>query len=363
MSSCCRHYTAASLKDYLEIISLLNECILSKYPGSHTSQVHRMWYRGHEKNDYLLLPTLQRSSKGMRTRYGRDHLREDLRYQYFRSKCTQLVHTSPQSKIEWLEILQHHLGSTRLMDWSESAFSALMFALEAFIDPKQDREINFRRANMTPTVWVLDPVGLNQHIYDTLTNRIDLITGAVQDILDKAQDAGPFCRYLAGQLASKRDDYFETGDENALSGIVCLSVIESERSANSGRLYNLLRSGEFNPFFYLLLRYYSDGLTIQMDSLPPLAIVHPYHSTRIQSQHGVFTVAPHYRIESGQVGGPLDTRPMERQSLIRDYLYKINITRPAKVAKELLTIGERRVNLYPEMDIYVRDMEIGKWQV
>lgn len=363
MSVYCHSYTAGSLEDYLGIISFLNDCILSKYPGNHISQVHRMWYRGQEKHDYLLLPSLQRNSKGTQTRYDRDHLREELRYQHFRSKCTQLVDTFPESKIEWLEILQHHLGSTRLMDWSESALSALMFALEAFIDPTENRELNFRRANMTPSVWVLDPVGLNQHIYDTLMKRKDLIAGAVQDILVKAQETDSFCRYLAGQMANKRQDYFENRDESALRGIVCLSVIENERSANAERLYSLLRNGEFHPFFYLLLRYYSDGLTLPMNSLPPLAIVHPYHSNRIQSQHGVFTVTPHYHIEPNQVGSPLDARPMEKQPLINDCLYKINITRPAKVAKELLTIGERRVNLYPELDIYVRDMEIGKWPV
>lgn len=363
MSMYCQSYTAGSLEDYLEIISFLNDCMLSRHSKNHTSQVRRMWYRGHEKHDYMLLPSLQRNSKGTQARYDRDHLREELRYQHFRSKCTQLVDTSPETKIEWLEILQHHLGSTRLMDWSESALSALMFALEAFIDPTENRELNYRRVNMTPCIWVLDPVGVNQHIYDTLTNRKDLIAGAVRDILVNPQETTSFCKYLSKQMANKRHAYFENSDEGGLNGIVCLSVIENERRANAERLYNLLRYGEFNPFFYLLLRFYSDGLTLPMNALPPLAIVHPYHSSRIQSQHGVFTVTPHYHIEPNQVGGPLDTRPMEKQPMINDCLYRIDITRPAKVAKELLTIGERRVNLYPELDIYVRDMEMGKWQV
>lgn len=363
MIAYCQNYTAASLEEYLEIISFLNGCMLSKYHGNHTAKVHRIWYRGQEKQDYVLLPSLQRKSKGTQSRYDQDHLREELRYQHFRSKCTQLVNTSPGSKIEWLEILQHHLGSTRLMDWSESALSALMFALEAFIDPTENQELNFRRANMTPTIWVLDPMGLNCHIYDTLLKRRNLIADAVQDILPDGQKPNRFCRYLIGQMAKKRNAYFEDKEEGALNGIICLSVIENERRNNAERLYNLLHRGEFNPFFYLLLRFYSDGLTIPMNTLPPLAIVHPYHSSRIQSQHGVFTVTPHYQIQSNQVGTSQDTRPMERQPAINDCLYKITVTRPARVAKELLTIGERRVNLYPELDIYVRDMETGKWQI
>lgn len=172
MNTYCRNYSAGSLEEYLEIISFLNECMLSKYPGNHTAQVHRMWYRGHEKQNFSLLPSLQRNSKGTQSNYDRDHLQEELRYQHLRSKCTQLVDTSPESKIEWLEILQHHLGSTRLMDWSESAISSLMFALEAFIDPTENRELAFRRVNMTPCVWVLDPVGLNQHIYDAFKDHV-----------------------------------------------------------------------------------------------------------------------------------------------------------------------------------------------
>lgn len=189
-----------------------------------------------------------------------------------------------------------------------------------------------------------------------------MIVDAVQDISAGAAATDTFCCSLTNQLAEKRDAYFENGDGSALSGIVCLSVIENERQTNAARLYDLLSNGEFHVFFYLLLRYYSDGLTVPMEALPPLAIVHPYHSGRIQSQHGVFTVTPHYRIKPNQVGTLEDTRPMERQPMISDCLYKINITRPAKVAKELLTIGERRVNLYPELDVYIRDMD-GKWQL
>lgn len=360
MSTC---FSAGSLEEYLEIISLLNESITHKGGGQQSGQIHRMWYRGHQKQDYLLLPTLLRQSKGMQPAYGKDRLREDLRHQHFRSKCTHLVSTSPSSKIEWQEILQHHLGSTRLMDWSESAISALMFALEAFIDPTDSRELDYWRAKMTPTVWVLDPERLNNHIYETLKASPDLIEAAAMDICPSAATAKSFCQRVTTLLKNHKDTYFENKEESTLNGIVCLSVIENERHINESRLYNLLKSGEFNPFFYLLLRYYSDGLSIPMDTLPPLAIVHPYHSRRIENQHGVFTVAPHYQIDKKDLGGVADKRPMERQPLIQDCLYKINILRPAKVAKELLTIGERRVGLYPELDVYVRDIETSNWKV
>lgn len=359
MSTHIHSYTAGSLEEFLEIIRFLNDGVFVDNNGG----ICRLWYRGHEKHSYMLLPSLQRSSNGIQNNYSRDHLREDLRYQHFRSKCTQLIDTSPETKIEWQEILQHHLGSTRLMDWSESAISALLFALEAFVDPRNNLELSDRRMNMTPTVWVLEPAKLNRHIYDVFKRDVDLIANAAQDLQVGIKKSSQFCKSLLKDLQTNQDLYFENADESSLDGIFCLSVLENERRANGTRLHKLLKNREFNPFFYLLLRYYGDGLAVKMDTLPPLAIVHPYHSSRIQSQHGVFTVAPHYQIKKDEINGPRDKRPMERQQNIRDCLCQIRLIRPATIAKELLAIGERRSRLYPELDIYVRDMETKKWYI
>lgn len=353
-------YTAASLEEYLEIISLLNDSLAGDTPANQYSPI---WYRGHARQDYLLLPTLMRDSSGMGDSYGYDHLREDLRYQHFRSKCNHLVDTAPNSKLEWQEILQHHLGTTRLMDWSESAISALMFALEAFIDPLESKDLEYRRLTATPVVWVLAPAKLNRYLYDALCRHTGLVKAALQDLTSSKRERYALARLLCTYLRCGRDVYFENRDKMSMNGIFCLSAIESERQTCGGRMKFLLQNKEFNPFFYLLLRYYNDGLPLPMETLPPLAIVHPYHSHRIQIQHGVFTVVPHYQIEKNQVGSIYDKRPMERQSLIRDCLCKIQIARPARVAKDLLTIGERRVNLYPELDNYVRDMESKRWHV
>lgn len=216
---------------------------------------------------------------------------------------------------------------------------------------------------MTPTIWVLNPVRLNWHVYEAFRGRADLFAAAAQDLQAGIPESDSFCQTMAELLHTNRDVFFEDQDEAFIDGIFCLSVIENERQAKGGRLYNLLKNQEFNPFFYLLLRYYSDGLPVAMDTLPPLAIVHPYHSKRIQSQHGVFTVAPYYYIQPGVRNGIQDKRPMERQQMIRDCLYQIRIACPSKVAEELLVIGERRSRLYPELDVYVRDMEAKKWCV
>ena len=98
----CRSYTAASLEEYLEIIRHLNGVMVKK---GDKPQYSPIWYRGQERQSYVLLPTLQRGSTDIGPGYSHDHLREDMRYQHFRSKCNQLVNTSPESKIEWQEVL------------------------------------------------------------------------------------------------------------------------------------------------------------------------------------------------------------------------------------------------------------------
>lgn len=352
----CRHYTAASMEEYLEIIMFLSQC--NKEDGI---PVPRLWYRG-QKRDLNLLPSLIRGRKSAAVSdgYSKSHAEEDFRYQHFRSKCNQLVESRPDFKIEWMELMQHHSVRTRLMDWSESAITALLFSLEPFLDPeKNNRELSYRRASITPTVWILNPVRLNRNIYQTFLNHPDLIEQASCDVTPHHLSASlreQFLRKFSVRLASKKEDYFLDETDCA---IISLSVIENERQANAVRLFQMLDSGQFNPYFYLLLRYYNDGLPVRTDLLPPLAVVHPYHSQRIQTQHGVFTVTPYYWSPPESE----DLRPMEYHPLAKNCLNKIRITRPSRVAEELLAMGERLTSLYPEMGLYNKDIEADTYML
>lgn len=352
----CRDYSVGSIGEYLDVIRSIDRlCSDQKLNASR-----HMWYRGHEYQEYTLLPSLLRTDETVLGEYSLLHLREDYRYQHFRSKCNQLVNTSPKSKIEWEEVMQHHLTNTRLMDWSESAITALLFSLEAFIDPGKDKHLLHRRATITPTVWVLDPVQLNRHIYDTFKFDIKWLKEALKEIIPfnfPDPEKNQLCNSLFGALKSYSNTFFEDSSETAINGIVCLSVLEDERHACGSRLFNLLQEHRFNPFFYLLLCYYADGISVKAGDLPPLAVVHPYHSPRIQAQHGVFTVSPHYTIEEKEIGGLSDMRAMESQPLLADCLFKVRITRPAKIARDLLIIGERHTSLYPELEKYSKDIE------
>lgn len=343
-------YSASSVEEYLEVMMFLSRRIRGEQGA-----LPRLWYRGQQRNSNLN-PSLFRDA---RTRlneqgYSKNHLREDYRYQFFRARCNQLVTSSPDSKIEWTELMQHHLVHTRLMDWSESAVTALLFAVEPFLNPNgKNHDILYRRSTITPVVWILDPVTLNDYVYAEFLKRPDFLRDALPDVTpfhmtDEQRER--IADEIFRRLEKKKDAYFMKETDCA---IISLSVIESDRHAASGRLLQLLENDQFNPFFYLLLRYYNDGLPVPVETLPPLAVVHPYHSERIQVQRGVFTVTPHYRQEVKGV----DRRPMNLHPAARKCLYKIRVTRPARVAEELLEMGERMTSLYPELAIYSEDIE------
>ena len=352
----CRNYTAASVEEYLEIITFL-----SRRSKEEKIQEPRLWYRG-QKRDLNLLPSLFRGNESASNApgYTTSHAKEDFRYQHFRSKCNQLVNRRPDSKIEWMELMQHHGVHTRLMDWSESAVTALLFSLEPFLDPdKNSRELSYRRASITPTVWVLNPVRLNRNIYQAFADCPNLLADASRDIIPHDVDESrrkQFLSDLMERLKKKRGDYFLDETDCA---IISLSVIENERQANTVHLFRMIESDQFNPYFYLLLRYYNDGLPVRTELLPPLAVIHPYHSQRIQVQHGVFTVTPYYCLDRASE----DLRPMEYHPLAADCLKKIRITRPSHVAGELLAMGERLTSLYPEMELYNKDIEADTYML
>lgn len=85
--------------------------------------------------------------------YSNNHLREEYRYQHFMARnYDKTDYRGPHSIFEWQEVMQHFFSKTRLMDWSESLFAALEFALEAYLIPYSNREIIEKRHKLQPTL-------------------------------------------------------------------------------------------------------------------------------------------------------------------------------------------------------------------
>lgn len=326
----------------------------------------RFWFRGHAKEFFNLNPTIYRAFDGECNRnktYTTSVLREEYRFQSFMARnYDKLTYRMPQSVIEWQEVMQHYFVKTRLMDWSESLTIALEFALEDYIKPINDLEVQERRRTSSPAIWILTPDELNQEVYNSFAH-------ANLRLINKALKINGGNILLAKKIQKELLYEAETGlyynlareEEGNMNFLVSLSSLELLRNAYKGREWEALQNFEMNPFFYLLLRYYSDGLPVDYNMIPPLAIIHPYHSERIRIQKGVFTVFPHYILDKRmddmkQTFGDIPIG-MEYMDKCIPFLHKIQILNPQRVSSDLMRTGARRGNLYPDIQIASQDME------
>lgn len=359
MLSCS--YTAATLSEYYKIVADIagRENIPAGCP---------LWFRGHPYTHYKLLPGIMRKADDQDAlnragTYGTKNLREDYRMQNYKARVFHLISSKPSMRLEWQALYQHNFGKTRLLDWSESARTALSFSLEAFIDPREREDLECLRHSITPTVWVLNPRKLNEKVYDYFESskqgldNLELIEKALKSIrLERIGDR------LRSELKRGRKSYFSIDESNqsdiGVDGIINLSVIDMLRNDIGSSLKEMLKNYEFNPFFYLCLRYYNDALPVEIkgmcEFLPPLAVLHQYQGERIRAQRGVFTIFPNYYLAPGMQRlkkAGYDCRILENQPSIKDCLYEIRIMDPVGVAKELLFSGEPGRNYIRKMNV------------
>lgn len=353
---------ARNLQEYIEMVDHIS---------NHQKDAKRhypLWFRGHEQTDvyYYLDPGIYRDFYIAREEnlfddsnaYGTLWLKEEYRYQHFVARNYDKVASLPESYIEWQEVMQHYFSKTRLMDWSESAIVALSFALEAYINPSGDHEVKYKRRHNSPVVWVLNPVKLNRIVYQCFKDDVELIREAVKD-LEKI-DVDDIYRMIKDheELYFSLDDNFNGG----VNGLVSLSGLEELRRSKGGTLQEALVSRSLNPFFFLLLRYYSEGLGVEVKKLPPLAIIHPQHSVRIHEQKGAFTIFPYYSDNSkNTLKTGVSPYAMEYMPLCKDCLEEIILTDAWCIAEELKGIGMKRSHLYPEMENVTKDFEYFKY--
>jgi len=372
-----REYFVSSLGEYYEVLNVIAEeekdrdakRSVKKNASVQEGREPRLWFRGIKTRKYDLLPTLYRNnyqgSNKART-YSDMNRREDYRYQHFKARVYHAVATNPELKSEWQEIYQHNLGKTRMMDWTESAKTALAFSVEPFIITKYDKKLEYERMTITPCVWVLNPYRLNEKVYE--------IVGELQDgyYVKALQDIGlsQFSADMKAEIRGHERIYFSGVKEDVeIAGILGLGILEKYREAMGERLKNCVENFEFNPFHYMALRMYSDALPVEIentkDILPPLAILQPYHTERIRAQRGVFTVYPNYlmskNMENLAKHRKIDYRAMNLQPQIQECFAKINIVDPHRMARQLIYSGERDCELYPEIENYVEVMETDKY--
>lgn len=363
-------YSVRSLGEYMNTIAVLAK-IENAGGEKDYKEPEVLWFRGMDYIDHPLIPSLFRekelvnSFEDNKWNYTKLHYAEDFRTQHYIAKNYHYFSKTPSSRVEWLEVMQHHEVRTRVLDWSESGLHSLIFALEAFLDGK--KYSSDRRKSQVPGVWVLKPRCLNGGIFrmllkdeetqDKLADELEFSTEEKVQFKEQLKYSEELLRYCTDIYGNTS---YSMKKMQHLENIVNLSTINDEVLRDRSRLRHMLCRGEMFPVFYLLSRIYSDGLILEQRELPPLAVVQPYHCERIKAQKGVFTVFPYYKESPGddklrELG--VDPNAMQYNEEAKKCLYKIEIRNPEEIAYQLLSNGITTSWLYPELPIVGNDIE------
>lgn len=132
----------------------------------------RRWFRGTRKSEYDLEPSLYRHPT-VKDANALIELEWTL-LSDFRHRAPPFTTSIPTKDLEVLFLMQHFGVPTRLLDWSESPFVALFFALENARLKDADAH--------DASVWILDPIGLNALAAD-LREGSNQVYGAYSDEL------------------------------------------------------------------------------------------------------------------------------------------------------------------------------------
>jgi len=144
-------------------------------------------YRGHASYDWKLQSTLERM---LGSKWDAATVNKFERYalERFQPKfhLYDKENGSPQSKLAWLSILQHYGAPTRLLDFSESPYVALYFALEDYQPQLEndlalfaldytalmDRSIDFIKKNDSKFTESLQTVASHQdEVFENIVDR------------------------------------------------------------------------------------------------------------------------------------------------------------------------------------------------
>ena len=340
------------------------ECVHALAQEGDPAAPDILWFRGISDMNHSLIPSLFRGNVRVTVedgggQYSSLHYAEDIRVQHYIAKNYHFFDKEPSSRVEWLEVMQHQGMNTRVLDWSESSIHSLLFAIEPFLNNEKYKDQN--RMKCVPGVWVLKPGKLNKKIVDELLKRTGVGKLTYNLFKELTTDEDELLNMIKKLQIMKSDSYNTTSATAHLDYIYNLSAINDEILRDRIRLKQLLMNGDImNSIYYVLGRIYSDGYILEDRKIPPLAVVHPYHSERIKAQKGVFTVFPFYKEHDGDEKlRKLGINPdgIDNNSLAKDSLVKIVINNPKDIAGELIEHGMNDSWLYPEMPIVSSEIE------
>lgn len=145
-------------------------CEIKKINKMSVNKNMKLWFRGHSMNNsYKLMPSLYRNPY-----LGKSAYYETVFLNTFKARSLPYLNKIPNGEAEWMFLMQHYRMPTRLLDWSEDAFVALLFALKDHDENKSENAV----------VWVLNPYELNKR-YSWSNNK--LLENVIPNITDEKE--------------------------------------------------------------------------------------------------------------------------------------------------------------------------------
>ena len=130
-----------------------------------------VWFRGQSDASWSLLPNIARTTHA----YPKGRVDQELAaIKRFKQNAGAFLSRVPRDEWEWIFLMQHHRGLTRLLDWSESPLVALYFALSGS-DNDHDHDA---------VVWCLDPMDLNEKAGHRRKLERDVLAFGIDQALD-----------------------------------------------------------------------------------------------------------------------------------------------------------------------------------
>ena len=132
------------------LLAMIQEHFLSITRRWLLPSIARPWFRGHEKSDWQLIPSILRNG-------NQQH--EFQLTKRFRLLAPGFGVDIPTDRLDqWLFVMQHNLAPTRLLDWSESLNTAVFFACVDWIKQRDIEKCS------DGAVFALNPIFLNKHV-------------------------------------------------------------------------------------------------------------------------------------------------------------------------------------------------------
>ncbi|WP_374401116.1 FRG domain-containing protein [Niveibacterium sp.] len=320
-----------------------------------------LWFRGHERASYRLVPSLLRPTP------GRAPMDEVSLTRHFRALNPDAVPAGTPD-FAALVTMQHYLAPTRLLDWTENLLVALFFAVR---DPRLDD------GDEDAALWILNARRLNY--YSSASRRsAELLYANDADVVARAT----LCRVrnrdewhdsVARSLHAPQIDGESYRHTRLLGAIgdtpMPVSQIASEARAVDLRAVPIASTRGAKP-----LNLFDDGNWAAPERLAlrlsmPVAVFPPRANARIRNQSGTFTLhGGRYVADTAAwegkstspsaIGAPIDLLDIDaalRRTRILKWL-RIPAAKRAGIRRELALIGITEAALFPELDYQSRQL-------